>query len=178
MPPRSQLQVTLSLFPPPPSSDRVSSWCVVTVLCVNFPCYRYTTEFVDLGNVSALRTFRVLRALKTISVISGENQVKRQGWRDTLGPFQPPGGQGNPWKGPPECACPQSTFPRAQMWGLLAVDTVVPSVPRRGSRPTPAKPTTTDPRGPRGHHGRAWVGPKFFPGQWLLSQTELDCQKR
>ncbi|KAK1332585.1 hypothetical protein QTO34_007268 [Cnephaeus nilssonii] len=32
---------------------------------------RYTTEFVDLGNVSALRTFRVLRALKTISVISG-----------------------------------------------------------------------------------------------------------
>ncbi|XP_054846869.1 sodium channel protein type 5 subunit alpha isoform X1 [Eublepharis macularius] len=31
----------------------------------------YITEFVDLGNVSALRTFRVLRALKTISVISG-----------------------------------------------------------------------------------------------------------
>uniref|UniRef100_A0A3Q3MFT3 Sodium channel protein n=1 Tax=Labrus bergylta TaxID=56723 RepID=A0A3Q3MFT3_9LABR len=29
----------------------------------------YVTEFVDLGNVSALRTFRVLRALKTISVI-------------------------------------------------------------------------------------------------------------
>ncbi|XP_072242308.1 sodium channel, voltage-gated, type I like, alpha b isoform X3 [Leuresthes tenuis] len=35
-----------------------------------FP-YRYVTEFVDLGNVSALRTFRVLRALKTISVIPG-----------------------------------------------------------------------------------------------------------
>ncbi|XP_013910088.1 PREDICTED: uncharacterized protein LOC106539742 [Thamnophis sirtalis] len=32
---------------------------------------QYITEFVDLGNVSALRTFRVLRALKTISVISG-----------------------------------------------------------------------------------------------------------
>ncbi|XP_065278577.1 sodium channel protein type 4 subunit alpha [Emys orbicularis] len=31
----------------------------------------YTTEFVDLGNVSALRTFRVLRALKTITVIPG-----------------------------------------------------------------------------------------------------------
>ncbi|KAJ7322136.1 hypothetical protein JRQ81_018423 [Phrynocephalus forsythii] len=31
----------------------------------------YITEFVDLGNVSALRTFRVLRALKTISVVSG-----------------------------------------------------------------------------------------------------------
>uniref|UniRef100_A0A8C2ENJ7 Sodium channel protein n=1 Tax=Cyprinus carpio TaxID=7962 RepID=A0A8C2ENJ7_CYPCA len=31
----------------------------------------YITEFVDLGNVSALRTFRVLRALKTITVIPG-----------------------------------------------------------------------------------------------------------
>ncbi|XP_038152899.1 sodium channel protein type 4 subunit alpha A-like [Cyprinodon tularosa] len=31
----------------------------------------YVTEFVDLGNVSALRTFRVLRALKTITVIPG-----------------------------------------------------------------------------------------------------------
>uniref|UniRef100_UPI00398F085A sodium channel, voltage gated, type V-like, alpha b isoform X2 n=1 Tax=Pristiophorus japonicus TaxID=55135 RepID=UPI00398F085A len=31
----------------------------------------YVTEFVRLGNVSALRTFRVLRALKTISVIPG-----------------------------------------------------------------------------------------------------------
>lgn len=33
--------------------------------------HRYVTEFVDLGNVSALRTFRVLRALKTITVIPG-----------------------------------------------------------------------------------------------------------
>ncbi|XP_051565573.1 sodium channel protein type 2 subunit alpha-like [Myxocyprinus asiaticus] len=31
----------------------------------------YVTEFVELGNVSALRAFRVLRALKTISVIPG-----------------------------------------------------------------------------------------------------------
>nr|WAX25744.1 sodium channel protein type 4 subunit alpha A [Tetraodon mbu] len=31
----------------------------------------YVTEFVDLSNVSALRTFRVLRALKTITVIPG-----------------------------------------------------------------------------------------------------------
>ncbi|KAM4688015.1 sodium channel protein type 5 subunit alpha-like isoform 1-T1 [Discoglossus pictus] len=31
----------------------------------------YVTEVVDLGNISALRTFRVLRALKTISVIPG-----------------------------------------------------------------------------------------------------------
>ena len=34
--------------------------------------FRYLTEFVDLGNVSALRTFRVLRALKTITVIPGQ----------------------------------------------------------------------------------------------------------
>ncbi|XP_064574879.1 sodium channel protein type 2 subunit alpha-like [Zonotrichia leucophrys gambelii] len=33
--------------------------------------FAYVTEFVDLGNVSALRTFRVLRVLKTISVIPG-----------------------------------------------------------------------------------------------------------
>lgn len=43
------------------------------VLLVNSFIYfnRYVTEFVDLGNVSALRTFRVLRALKTITVIPG-----------------------------------------------------------------------------------------------------------
>ncbi|KAL0963798.1 hypothetical protein UPYG_G00313710 [Umbra pygmaea] len=48
--------------------------CVVLLwrLYVTSPLnYRYGTEFVDLGNVSALRTFRVLRALKTISVIPG-----------------------------------------------------------------------------------------------------------
>ena len=39
------------------------------VLCRSL--LRYITEFVDLGNVSALRTFRVLRALKTITVIPG-----------------------------------------------------------------------------------------------------------
>lgn len=33
---------------------------------------RYVTEFVNLGNFSALRTFRVLRAFKAISVIPGE----------------------------------------------------------------------------------------------------------
>lgn len=36
------------------------------------------TEFVDLGNVSALRTFRVLRALKTISVIPGESGLNAE----------------------------------------------------------------------------------------------------
>ncbi|MBZ3876826.1 Sodium channel protein type 3 subunit alpha [Sciurus carolinensis] len=44
--------------------------CVIVFVC-ELPYYRYVTEFVDLGNVSALRTFRVLRALKTISVIPG-----------------------------------------------------------------------------------------------------------
>eukprot|EP00069_Balaena_mysticetus_P012632 bmy_21768T0 len=37
--------------------------------------FAYLTEFVNLGNVSALRTFRVLRALKTISVIPGKKYV-------------------------------------------------------------------------------------------------------
>lgn len=48
-----------------------------------FP-YRYVTEFVDLGNVSALRTFRVLRALKTISVIPGERALKAHKVNETL----------------------------------------------------------------------------------------------
>ncbi|XP_076018233.1 sodium channel protein type 5 subunit alpha-like [Genypterus blacodes] len=42
------------------------NWLDFTVILM-----AYLTEFVDLGNVSALRTFRVLRALKTISVIPG-----------------------------------------------------------------------------------------------------------
>ncbi|XP_066487470.1 sodium channel protein type 5 subunit alpha-like isoform X4 [Tiliqua scincoides] len=42
------------------------NWLDFTVIVM-----AYITEFVYLGNVSALRTFRVLRALKTISVISG-----------------------------------------------------------------------------------------------------------
>ena len=33
--------------------------------------FRYLTMGVDLGNLSALRTFRVLRALKTVAVIPG-----------------------------------------------------------------------------------------------------------
>lgn len=39
------------------------------------PLPRYLTEFVDLGNISALRTFRVLRALKTITVIPGTGEL-------------------------------------------------------------------------------------------------------
>ncbi|KAM9304816.1 sodium channel protein type 2 subunit alpha-like [Gastrophryne carolinensis] len=42
------------------------NWLDFTVILL-----AYVTEFVNLGNVSALRTFRVLRALKTISVIPG-----------------------------------------------------------------------------------------------------------
>lgn len=43
----------------------------VALLMTGLLFLRYVTEFVDLGNVSALRTFRVLRALKTITVIPG-----------------------------------------------------------------------------------------------------------
>ncbi|KAF7692502.1 hypothetical protein HF521_010112 [Silurus meridionalis] len=46
-----------------------SRWKTLTLFTSTIK--RYVTEFVDLGNVSALRTFRVLRALKTISVIPG-----------------------------------------------------------------------------------------------------------
>jgi hypothetical protein len=34
-------------------------------------CFRYVTFFVNLGNVAVLRTFRVLRALKTVAVVPG-----------------------------------------------------------------------------------------------------------
>lgn len=34
---------------------------------------RFLTEFIKVGNLQALRTFRVLRALKTISVIPGKS---------------------------------------------------------------------------------------------------------
>lgn len=36
---------------------------------------RLLTEFIKVGNLQALRTFRVLRALKTISVIPGKGYV-------------------------------------------------------------------------------------------------------
>ena len=31
----------------------------------------YLTSFVELGNLAGLRTFRVLRALKTVSIMPG-----------------------------------------------------------------------------------------------------------
>ncbi|XP_061464565.1 sodium channel protein type 2 subunit alpha-like [Rhineura floridana] len=43
-------------------------WNWLDFLVISFA---FITEFVNLGNLSALRTFRVLRALKTISVIPG-----------------------------------------------------------------------------------------------------------
>uniref|UniRef100_A0A674H1B1 Sodium channel protein n=1 Tax=Taeniopygia guttata TaxID=59729 RepID=A0A674H1B1_TAEGU len=55
-------------------------FCINDFTCLRDPwnwldfvviCFAYITEFVNLGNLSALRTFRVLRALKTISVIPG-----------------------------------------------------------------------------------------------------------
>lgn len=131
---------------------------VVTVSCVNFPCYRYTTEFVDLGNVSALRTFRVLRALKTISVISGENQVKRQGWRDvawafpaTWEPRRPPGS-------PLSVPVTRIPFPE-----LRVVSASAPLEPQNGLQAAhPAKPTLKHQRA-RSTHDGACAEPKFFP---------------
>ena len=37
-----------------------------------FIYYRYITMGIDLGNLAALRTFRVLRALKTVAIIPGK----------------------------------------------------------------------------------------------------------
>lgn len=44
-------------------------------MCISFVelCSRYITMAFPLGNVAALRTFRVLRALKTVAVVPGEN---------------------------------------------------------------------------------------------------------
>ena len=68
-------------------------FCLSSVLChcvcLTFTCCRYVTEFVDLGNVAALRTFRVLRALKTISVIPGEKGVSNTKTPPTVGRTKP-----------------------------------------------------------------------------------------
>ena len=36
--------------------------------------FRYLTMGIDLGNLAALRTFRVLRALKTVAIIPGKHR--------------------------------------------------------------------------------------------------------
>ena len=40
-------------------------------VCIFVFC-RYITMGIDLGNLAALRTFRVLRALKTVAIIPGK----------------------------------------------------------------------------------------------------------
>lgn len=37
----------------------------------------YVTMGIDLGNLAALRTFRVLRALKTVAIVPGMTQLKK-----------------------------------------------------------------------------------------------------
>ena len=37
--------------------------------------FRYVTMAFPLGNLAALRTFRVLRALKTVAVVPGKNST-------------------------------------------------------------------------------------------------------
>lgn len=38
---------------------------------------RYVTMGIDLGNLAALRTFRVLRALKTVAIVPGVCRAPR-----------------------------------------------------------------------------------------------------
>jgi hypothetical protein len=38
--------------------------------------YSYVTMGIDLGNLAALRTFRVLRALKTVAIVPGETKMQ------------------------------------------------------------------------------------------------------
>nr|CAD7424707.1 unnamed protein product [Timema monikensis] len=62
--------------------DNVADLCAggVTFRCVNMcvadcvgnPVFSYVTMGIDLGNLAALRTFRVLRALKTVAIIPGK----------------------------------------------------------------------------------------------------------
>lgn len=37
--------------------------------------YSYVTMGIDLGNLAALRTFRVLRALKTVAIVPGKESI-------------------------------------------------------------------------------------------------------
>ena len=48
---------------------------VFSVLSEIFFVYRYLTMGIDLGNLAALRTFRVLRALKTVAIIPGNIMI-------------------------------------------------------------------------------------------------------
>ena len=43
----------------------------------------YLTMGIDLGNLAALRTFRVLRALKTVAIIPGGQQLSATRWSHT-----------------------------------------------------------------------------------------------
>ena len=52
--------------------------CAIVAMVEVFPIlseillvFRYLTMGIDLGNLAALRTFRVLRALKTVAIIPG-----------------------------------------------------------------------------------------------------------
>nr|CAD7567510.1 unnamed protein product [Timema californicum] len=58
-------------FPIPRSivTFRCVDMCVAD--CVGNPVFSYVTMGIDLGNLAALRTFRVLRALKTVAIIPG-----------------------------------------------------------------------------------------------------------
>lgn len=44
---------------------------IIKYICI-FGKHRYVTMGINLGNLAALRTFRVLRALKTVAIVPGE----------------------------------------------------------------------------------------------------------
>ena len=39
----------------------------------------YLTSFIEMGNLAGLRTFRVLRALKTVAILPSKCQIQTQG---------------------------------------------------------------------------------------------------
>ena len=41
----------------------------------------YLTSFIEMGNLAGLRTFRVLRALKTVAILPSKCQIQTRGIR-------------------------------------------------------------------------------------------------
>ena len=67
-------------------------------------------------------------------------------------------------KAPSNMPVPRIPFPELGYGGCLQWARLSPPCLRMGfGLPTPAKPTTIDPRGHRVLHGRSWIEPKFFP---------------
>lgn len=61
-------------------NTKISVWFILIILSW---LYRFVGAFSNLGSVSVLRTFRVLRALKTISVVPGKKSYVIYSWFST-----------------------------------------------------------------------------------------------